>query len=150
MLLTVRREKFMLFLVSPKSELADFVRRVLFEKGLSTYDVQKASDNGISAATVTKIINGDIRSSSIETLAALAKGLGVPEDRLFRVARGLPADVPTDKAEILAEAFDGRELSDADWQEIEAVIKVMVVQRKAIRSAAEKREKPAPKSKRRK
>src|SRR5690348_7819842 len=91
------RKNIMVLCVVEKTGLADFVRRILAEKGISTYDVQKASDNSISAATVTKIINGDIRSSSIETLAALAKGLGVPEDQVFRVARGLPSDMPTDR-----------------------------------------------------
>ena len=136
----------MLVSVAEKDSLSEFVRRILVEKGLSTYDVQKASGNRVSAATVTKIMNGDIRSSSIETLSGLAKGLGIPEDQLFRVARGLPADIPNDRREVLAEAFDGQDLTPDDWQQIEGVIEFLVNQRKALRDAAGNKDTPALRS----
>lgn len=58
-----------------KPDLADYVRERMAEKNLSTYDIQKASGNRITAATVTKIINRDIRSNGIETLTGLAADL---------------------------------------------------------------------------
>lgn len=100
-------------------KLADFVRAVMLEKSLSTYDVQKASHNRITAATVTKIVNNEIKSSGVETLAALAVGLGVPEDNIFRVARGLPPDEPLDRFEIYAEAFNAADFTPDEWRIME-------------------------------
>ena len=124
--------------------LASYVRRLLIEKRLSTYDVARRSGGGVSQSTVNKIVNGDIRSNSVETLVALAKGLDVPEEEVFRAARGL--ETPSNLNEILAEAFGGQELSPADWVEIEAVIKLIIEQKKALRSAAGSAKKPATSS----
>lgn len=128
------------------SYLADFVAEIMREKNLSSYDVARLSAGGISQSTVNKIINNDVRSHGLDTLAALAKGLGIPEDQIFRVARGLPAEMPTDRREILAEAFDGQDLSAADWADIEGVIEFLVNQRKGIREAIENSERPPLKS----
>jgi transcriptional regulator with XRE-family HTH domain len=120
--------------MSENTELADYVKEILTRKGLSTYDVQRASGAGITAATVTKILNREIKTSSLKTLSALAKGLGEPETAIFRVARGLPAETSSDRMEILAEAFDGKGLSEADWIEIESVLKALIDSKKANQS----------------
>lgn len=103
--------------MSEKPDLADFVRERMAEKNLSTYDVQKASGNQISAATVTKIINRDIRSNGIETLTALAAGLGESADELINIARGLSAR--PSRFEIYADRFDAHDLSESEWQMLE-------------------------------
>lgn len=103
--------------MSEKPDLADFVRERMAEKNLSTYDVQKASGNQISAATVTKIINRDIRSNGIETLTALASGLGESADTLINIARGLSAR--PSRFEIYADRFDAHDLSESEWQMLE-------------------------------
>ena len=132
--------------MSENTELADYVREILMRKGLSTYDVQRASGGGITAATVTKILNMEIKTSGLKTLSALAKGLGEPETAIFRVARGLPPETSADRLEILAETFNGRELSEADWIEIESVLKALIESKKANLSKGQTISKPGPKT----
>lgn len=98
-------------------DLSDFVRRTMNEKGLSTYDVQKAANNRITAATVTKILNREIKSSGVETLTALASGLGVSAEDLINIARGIKGK-PT-RFEIYAETFDAHDISESEWQMLE-------------------------------
>lgn len=111
------------------NELSKHIQSLMKEKGLSTYDVARNSKHSVSAATITKILNSEIQSSSIGTLKGIAKGLGITEDEIFRVARGLPPR-PESRFEFYAEAFDGQELSDSDWIEIEARILFDVEQKK--------------------
>lgn len=68
--------------------LADYIRRVRNDKGLSTQNVEEASRGGITDGYVNRIENGYIKNVSPEKLKALAKGLGVPEAEVFAVARG--------------------------------------------------------------
>jgi len=68
--------------------LARYVARVLKEKRLSRRDVQVISGWKITDAYVGSIINGRAKNLSVEKLQALARGLGVNEDEIFRVARG--------------------------------------------------------------
>ena len=130
----IRKFNIMLF-VNETSHLSDLVRDVMKEKGLSTYDVARNCKFKITAATVSKILNREIKSNSLDTLVALAEGLGISDTSVFRAARGLPPETPTERLEILAETFDGQELSDSDWKEIEGVIKIMIEQKKAIAHA---------------
>lgn len=78
----------------PKSDepetLSQYVARVMREKDLSALDVEARSGNDISDIYVTNIERGIASNPSISKLQGLAKGLGVDEDELFRVARGLP------------------------------------------------------------
>lgn len=69
--------------------LADYVRRVRREKGLSTLDVERNSGNRITDGYVSQIENGYVKNVSPEKLTALAKGLDVLEDDIFAVARGV-------------------------------------------------------------
>jgi transcriptional regulator with XRE-family HTH domain len=114
-----------------KPALAEFVRRTRHEKKLSTKDVETNSDGEISDSYVSRIESGIVANVSPGKLNALAKGLQIPADTLYRVARGLPAERPKERMEILAEAYDGQDLSESDWAEIEAVIKTMIDSKKA-------------------
>lgn len=109
-----------------KQDLAEFVRAVMNEKELSTYDVQKASGNKITAATVTKIVNGEIKKSGVATLEALAKGLGEPPEDVIRIARGLSPQDATNRFEIYAERFDAHDVSESEWQYLELFFKDQV------------------------
>lgn len=115
-------------------ELSDFVRETLQARKLSTYDVAKRSGNMISAATVTKIINREIRSNSVHTLDALAVGLGVDRDELYNIVRGLPAN--PSRFEIYAERFNAADLTNADWEQLETYFQNAVDQWKALKAAA--------------
>ena len=70
--------------------LAQYVRRVMKEKNLSTRDIAIRSGKQIAASYVTKILKNGAKYPSVNKLQGLAVGLGVDEDELFRVARGLP------------------------------------------------------------
>ena len=114
-----------------KATLSDFIRQTRHEKRLSTKEVEINSDGEISDSYVSRIESGIVQNVSPEKLNALAKGLQIPSDTLYRVARGLPAESPKDRLEILAEAFDGQDLTESDWKEIEAVIKTLIDAKKA-------------------
>jgi len=68
--------------------LADYVRRVIKEKGLNYRLVSRQSGGQISHTTVGDIVSGAQKGITVETLQALARGLGVDEDEIFEVARG--------------------------------------------------------------
>lgn len=101
-----------------KESLSDYVRRVRNAKGLSTTDVQKQSRGGISDAYVSRIENGEVKNVSPEKLTALAKGLDVQQEEIFRVARGLLPGTAS-RFDIYAERFDAQELSAKEWEFIE-------------------------------
>lgn len=69
--------------------LADYVSRVrVQEKHLSLTAVGRNSGGQIDGSYVSRIENGIVTNVSPEKLSALAKGLDVPEDEIFAVARG--------------------------------------------------------------
>lgn len=69
--------------------LAVYVATVLKDKRITLHDVQVMSGWTITDAYVGSIIRGRARNPSVEKLQALARGLGIDEDEIFRVARGL-------------------------------------------------------------
>lgn len=77
------------FAVSTEREtLGDYVRRVRNEKRLSLREVSLRSGGQIANSHISRIESGEARGVSVDKLRSLAKGLGVPEDELFSVARG--------------------------------------------------------------
>jgi transcriptional regulator with XRE-family HTH domain len=95
---------------SERETLADYVRRIRNEKGLSLSDVRRASGNRIANSHISRIENGEVKGVGVEKLTALAKGLGLPGEELFAVARGT---IPTNKgdADEMTLLFCFRELS---------------------------------------
>lgn len=69
--------------------LSKYVARIMRENGLSARDVERRSGNGITDAYVTHVVKGTAANLSIVKAQALAVGLGVDEDELFSVARGV-------------------------------------------------------------
>lgn len=74
----------------PLETLSKYVARVMRENGLSARDVERRSGKAITDAYVTRIVKGDSVNLSIVKAQALAVGLGVDEDELFGIARGVP------------------------------------------------------------
>ncbi len=72
--------------------LAEYVTRIINEKGLKHQEVRKLSGGKITDGYVRAIMTGTADNLSVAKLKALARGLGVPEDEIFKVARGLPLD----------------------------------------------------------
>lgn len=71
-----------------RENLADYVRRLMYEKRLSGDAISRASRGQIAQSTIDRIKNGIVLNPSVGKLKALAKGLGVTEAELFAVARG--------------------------------------------------------------
>lgn len=76
--------------MSKLESLSEYVRRIMDEKDLKPKDVEVRSGNKIDAAYVFKIRKGNFKYPSVVKLQGLAEGLGVDEDELFKVARGIP------------------------------------------------------------
>lgn len=72
--------------------LAQYVARVISEKNLRHHEVKEISGGEITDGYVRGIMTGKARNPSVDKLKALALGLGVSEDEIFRVARGLPSE----------------------------------------------------------
>src|SRR2546425_1505198 len=72
--------------------LSEYVTRVIKEKGLKHQEVRKLSGGKITDGYVRAIMTGTAENLSVAKLKALARRLGVPEDDIFKVARGLPLD----------------------------------------------------------
>jgi transcriptional regulator with XRE-family HTH domain len=70
--------------------LSQYVARIMEEKQLKMYDVEVRSGRRITDAYVGNILKGRAKNPSVDKLQALAAGLGVDEDEIFKVARGLP------------------------------------------------------------
>lgn len=68
--------------------LAEYLRREIYERGLSYRKVADRSGGLVSHSTVSAIINGDQKKVSTEILSAIAKGMGIPAEEIFAVARG--------------------------------------------------------------
>lgn len=92
------------FAVSMEREtLADLVRRVRNEKRLSLREVSLRSGGKIANSHISRIENGESTNPTTEKLQALAKGLGVPEEEIFAVARGksVSGDLQLDELRLL-------------------------------------------------
>lgn len=74
----------------PLERLSKYVARIMRQNGLSARDVERRSNGGITDAYVTHVVRGTAANLSIVKAQALAMGLGVDEDELFRIARGVP------------------------------------------------------------
>lgn len=123
--------------------LAMYVARVLREKRRSLYDVQVMSGWKITGAYVSSIVRGRARNLSVDKLQALARGLGVDEDEIFRVARrGTDYDSGENRAAdpwhslMVLRAIE-QLVSHADVREIlEAVVKLSEKDREIVLKTA--------------
>jgi transcriptional regulator with XRE-family HTH domain len=73
-----------------RETLAQYVTRIIKEKDLKHHEVKELSGGRITDGYVRGIMSGKASNPSVDKLKALAQGLGVLEDEIFRVARGLP------------------------------------------------------------
>ncbi len=105
-----------------RPDLANYVKRVRTEKRLSLKAVERQSGrrgNQIASSYVSRIENGVADPTGItpKKLSALALGLGVPEEEIFAIARGLTPPIdensPEEKAVRLPRKVWNRLASDA-------------------------------------
>ena len=118
--------------------LSRYVARMLKQKRLSRRDVQMMSGWKITDAYVGSIIKGRARNLSVEKLQALARGLGVDEDEIFRVARSAGDSGPVDnragdpwRAVMFLRLME-RVVSDPDVKEILDVVVELSEEDRAI------------------
>lgn len=71
----------------PTETLADYVRRIRNEKGLSLRDVQERSGNLTTVEYVSKIESGWVLHVTPTKLSGVAKGLDVSEREIFTAAK---------------------------------------------------------------
>jgi transcriptional regulator with XRE-family HTH domain len=70
--------------------LGEYVSRILRQKGLSLRKVEANCHNKLTASYIGRIAKGKFNNPSMETIAALAEGLGVDLNEIFTVAYGKP------------------------------------------------------------
>ena len=105
-----------------RESLDQYVSRVLREKGLTFADVHRRAGGEISKGYVCDISNGATASLTVRKLQALARGLDVPEEEIFAVARGAP---PPDLAGFAALYARFRELGEEDRREVGVLLEAV-------------------------
>ena len=75
-----------------RETLGQYVARVMIEKRLKPEEVKKLSGGEITDGYIRIIVAERAKNPSVKKLQALARGLNVNEEQLFRVARGLPPE----------------------------------------------------------
>ena len=84
------------------------MKRIRNHARLSLSDVERQSAHGgykIAGSYVSRIENGVARNPSKDKLIGLAKGLGMPEEEVFVVARGKSLDESTAREQRLLSYF---------------------------------------------
>jgi transcriptional regulator with XRE-family HTH domain len=116
--------------------LGDYIARILKEKNLKIIDVERRSGGNIKDSYITSLMRGEAQNPSVEKLKALAEGLGVDEDEVFLIARGIETKEWTPRT--LLSAMDKivgspeltriiKALYKAKPAEIKAVLKVLKI-----------------------
>jgi transcriptional regulator with XRE-family HTH domain len=89
-----------------EENLGQVVRRIVRQKGLKLRDIEQRSGGEITNSYVSKIVNGNTRSLTVEKLLALAQGLDADPHVLFTAA--------CERAP-LSTRETGAEVPDAEW-----------------------------------
>lgn len=86
-----------------KADLPNFIKQIMAAKGLSYRDIETRSEGRISYGYVNSLVHGIYKNPTVDKIKALAKGLGVPEDTLAKVIKGLPLAEKDDPAFFVVE-----------------------------------------------
>lgn len=110
--------------VAETESLSDYVRRLMSQKNLTYQAVSDRSGSQISAGYVNDIVLQKTINPSVDKLSALARGLGVPEDEVFAIARGKNEDIqPKKRIAVLFHKFN--ETDDEDLINMEPIIAML-------------------------
>ena len=104
--------------------LSQYVRCLLMERNLSPADVELRAGGKISDSRIAGLAVGDSENLRCETLCALARGLGVAEERLFAVAIGTEIS-ELQEYDFLVLYREYTDLSGADQQEIDRLLALL-------------------------
>jgi transcriptional regulator with XRE-family HTH domain len=110
--------------------LADFVRRILKETGLTTSDVeQRAKRKGkrINSGYVSRVVSRTATNLTIEKLKALAAGLGVREEEVFNrvLEKPLESDPEYQESDFAFLFSKYKDLSESDKRELRTLIQAI-------------------------
>lgn len=110
-----------------RETLEQYVKRVLREKGLTLSDVERRAGGTISDSYVAGITNGNVRNLTLDKLKALARGLGVTEDKIIAVASGLAslAEDGFHQSDFASLFKKYKYLSEQDKKEVQVLLQVL-------------------------
>lgn len=110
-----------------RETLEQYVRRILKEKGLTLSDVERRAGGAISDSYVAGITNGNVRNLTLDKLKALARGLGVTEDKIIAVASGLSAlaEEGFHQSDFATLFKKYKYLSDQDKREVQVLLQAL-------------------------
>lgn len=75
---------------SRKESLAQYVRRIVKQKGLKLREIEEKSGGEITNGYISSIMSGNVTNLTVEKIAALAVGMGVDGREIFSAAYGEP------------------------------------------------------------
>ena len=120
---------------NPNSGLAKLISGVMRDKGLSTTDVERRSGGKIKQSYVTKLKNGQLSNLSAAKISALADGLGIPVEEIFRAMKGNKNAGGEFEQKLLYAASEAKNWSKSDQEEF-----IKTVNRVVAGIRAEKKE----------
>ena len=125
--------------MATKESLNRYISDLFAERGLSAADVERRAAGKISHSLIAALAAGDWKNIRFATLRALAKGLGVAEERLFAVAMGAELqDFCRADFVMLAEKY--QDLSETDKAEVDELLALLHREIERLR----RRQGPAP------
>lgn len=83
--------------------LSTFIKQIMAARGFSYRDIEARSGGRISHGYVNSLVRGTHKNPTVEKISALAKGLGVPEDTLTKVVKGILLKEKDDPAFVVVE-----------------------------------------------
>jgi len=113
-----------------KEDLAEYVRRILREKPLTTRDVQdraKRKGKRITHSYVSRIISRTVTNLTVDKLKALAAGLGVREKEVFErlFNEQIETDPEYQESDFAILFAKYKDLSEGDKKEVRTLIKTI-------------------------
>lgn len=107
-------------------KISDFVRQVIADKDLSYRKVANSSGGLITHSTVSDVINERISDLTTQTIAGLAKGLGVTETEIYWIVRKQKPNatkIALERFDTIANGYG--QLSDQERANLEPFIKAI-------------------------
>lgn len=121
-------------------KLRAFIEEVIEKEGLTVAEIERRSGGQITDSYIFNIRNGKTKSVGVEKLNALAKGLGVSNVDLFRIASGedIPYRVEAWPSHFLSQAIDRIVHDDELGAVVKAVLRLKPAKLKALKKQLEK------------
>ena len=109
-----------------KTDLPTFIKQIMAAKGLSYRDIETRSEGQISYGYVNSLVHGIYKNPTVDKIKALAKGLGVPEDALAKVVKGIPLEEKDDPTFFVVEEAireSGFKLTQEEKKKVIGIVK---------------------------